>query len=149
MKYLAALLLLLAVCGNTANLLLARASARQREIGVRLALGAGPWRVTSLMLAESLTLALLGAALGVALGIWGTQALRAVPMIGAFPIKFQTSVDAIGLLFATVLGIGCGLLFGLIPALQLARVDPQVALRSGTQSAGRSRTRPVTAMQYS
>ena len=47
-------------------------------------------------------LALLGAALGVALGIWGTQALRAVPMIGAFPIKFQTSVDAIGLLFATV-----------------------------------------------
>jgi predicted permease len=135
------LLLLLAVCGNTANLLLARASARQREIGVRLALGAGPWRVTSLLLAESLTLALLGAALGVALGVWGTQALRAVPMIGAFPIKFQTSVDAVGLLFATVLGIGCGLLFGLIPALQLARVDPQAALRTGVQSAGRSRTR--------
>lgn len=135
------LLLLLAVCGNTANLLLARASARQREIGVRLALGAGPWRVTSLLLAESLTLALFGAALGVALGIWGTQALRAVPMIGAFPIKFQTSVDGVGLLFATVLGIGCGLLFGLIPALQMARVDPQVALRTGVQCAGRSGTR--------
>ena len=135
------LLLLLAVCGNTANLLLARASARHREIGVRLALGAGPWRVTSLLLAESLTLALLGAALGVALGVWGTQALRAVPMIGAFPIKFQTSVDAVGLVFATALGIGCGLLFGLIPALQLARIDPQSALRTGVQSAGRSRTR--------
>jgi predicted permease len=77
----------------------------------------------------------------VALGVWGTQALRAVPMIGAFPIKFQTSVDVVGLLFATVLGIGCGLLFGLIPALQLARVDPQAALRTGVQSAGRSRTR--------
>jgi predicted permease len=135
------LLLLLAVCGNTANLLLARASARQREIGVRLALGAGPWRVTSLLLAESLTLAMLGAALGAALGVWGTQALRAVPMIGGFPIKFQTSVDLVGLLFAIALGVGCGLLFGLIPALQLARVDPQLALRTGIHSGGRSRTR--------
>lgn len=135
------LLLLLAVCGNTANLLLARASSRQREIGVRLALGAGPWRVISLMLGESLTLAILGAAAGVALGMWGTQALRAVPMISAFPIKLQSSIDGVGLTFAILLGIGCGLLFGSIPALQLAHVDPQLALRAGIQGAGRSRTR--------
>ena len=135
------LLLLLAVCGNTANLLLARASARQREIGVRLALGAGPWRIMSLLLAESLSLALLGALGGVAIAIWGTQALRAVPMIGAFPIKFQTGVDATGLAFAIALGISCGIVFGAVPALQLARVDPQLALRAGIQGAGRSRAR--------
>ena len=135
------LLLLLAVCGNTANLLLARASARQREVGVRLALGAGPWRVTSLLLTESLMLALGGAIVGTALALWGTQALRAVPMISAFPIRFQTSVDATGLAFALALGLGCGLIFGLIPALQLARVDPLLALRSGVHGAGRSQTR--------
>jgi macrolide transport system ATP-binding/permease protein len=135
------LLLLLAVCGNTANLLLARASARQREVGVRLALGAGPWRVTSLLLTESLMLALGGAIVGTALAVWGTQALRAVPMISAFPIKFQTSVDGAGLAFALALAVGCGLVFGLIPALQLARIDPLVALRTGVHAAGRSRTR--------
>ena len=134
-------LLLLAVCGNTANLLLARASARQREVGVRLALGAGPWRVASLLLTESLMLALGGAIAGTALALWGTQALRAVPMISAFPIRFQTSIDITGLAFALALGVGCGLLFGLIPALQLARVDPLLALRSGVHGAGRSRTR--------
>jgi len=137
------LLLLLAVCGNTANLLLARASTRQREIGVRLTLGAGPWRVLSLLLAESLLLGLLGAALGAAIAVWGTDALRAVPFIAAFPIKFQTSVDATGLAFATLLGLGCGLMFGLAPAAQLARIDPQAALRAGARSAGRSRARSV------
>ena len=135
------ILLLLAVCGNTANLLLARASARQREVGVRLALGAGPWRVTSLLLTESLMLALGGAIVGTALALWGTQALRAVPMISAFPIRFQTSVNSTGLVFALALGVGCGLVFGLIPALQLSRVDPLLALRSGVRGGGRSQTR--------
>ena len=135
------LLLLLAVCGNTANLMLARASTRQREIGVRLALGAGTWRITALILAECLTLSIVGAVVGAALAVWGTQALRAIPMIGAFPIKFQTSVDLIGLGFAVALGIGCGLIFGLVPALQLSRVDPQQAFRAGFQSAGRSGVR--------
>ena len=135
------ILLLLAVCGNTANLLLARASARQREVGVRLALGAGPSRITSLLLTESLTLALSGAIVGTALAVWGTQALRAVPMISAFPIRFQTSVNVAGLAFALALGVGCGLIFGLIPALQLARIDPLLALRTGVHGAGRSRTR--------
>jgi predicted permease len=135
------LLLLLAVCGNTATLVLARASARHREIGVRRALGAGRLHIVSLLLTENLVLALMAAALGAVLAVWGSNALRAVPLPGGIPIRFQTTVDAVGLLFATVLGVACGLAFGLAPALQLARLDPQHVLRSGASSEGRSRLR--------
>jgi putative ABC transport system permease protein len=135
------LLLLLAVCGNTANLMLARASARYREVGVRLTLGAGPWRVVSLLLTENLLLALLGAALGAAVAVWATDAMRAVPMIGSVPVKLHTGVDGVSLAFALGLGLLCGLIFGVAPAAQLARVDPQVALRSGARTAGRNPVR--------
>ncbi len=135
------LLVLLAVCGNTANLVLARASARYREVGVRLALGAGPGRVIRLMLAENLLLGLLGAAVGILIAWWGTEALRAMPPYGAFPVRFQTSLDGIGLAFAVLLGVVSGLLFGAAPALQLGRIDPQQALRSGSRSSGRSAVR--------
>ena len=134
-------LLLLAVCGNAANLMLARTSTRQREIGVRLAIGAGPGRIVSLVLTENLLLAFLGACLGVAIAVWGTEAMRAAPMIGAFPIRFQTNVDAVGLGFAMLLGLVCGLMFGLPPALQLARLDPQTAHRGACRTASRSRLR--------
>jgi predicted permease len=135
------LLVLLAVCGNTANLVLARASARYREVGVRLALGAGPASVMRLMLAECLVLGVLGSGVGILIAWWGTEALRAMPPYGAFPVRFQTSLDAVGLAFAVGLGILSGLLFGAAPALQLGRVDPQQALRSGSRSAGRSAMR--------
>ena len=135
------LLVLLAVCGNTANLVLARASARYREVGVRLALGAGPGNVIRLMLAENLLLGLGGAIVGILIAWWGTEALRAMPPYGAFPVRFQTSLDAVGLAFAVGLGILSGLLFGAAPALQLGRVDPQQALRSGSRSSGRSAMR--------
>ena len=135
------LLVLLAVCGNTANLMLARASTRYREIGVRLALGAGPGTVIRLMLVENMILGLLGAAFGLLIAWWGTEALRAMPAYGAFPVRFQTSLDGVGLLFAIALGLGSGLIFGAAPALQLGRVDPQQALRTGSKSAGRSALR--------
>lgn len=135
------LVLLLAVCANTANLLLARASARQREIGIRRALGAGRARLLNLFFTESLVLALAGAALGAGLAVWGTDAIRAVPILGAFPIRFQTGVDGVTLLFAGGLGLGCGVLFGAVPALRLARVAPLVALREGASSGSRSRLR--------
>jgi predicted permease len=131
------LLLLLAVCGNVANLMLARASARQKEMGVRLALGARPWRVASLLLTENVVLAVLGAALGAACAIWGTQGLLVLPLTG-LPIRFQTSIDGVGLAFAMCLGVGCGLLAGAAPAMQLSRVEPQQAFRAGVASAGRS-----------
>jgi predicted permease len=135
------LLVLLAVCGNTANLVLARASTRHREVGVRLALGAGPGAVIRLMLVENLLLGLFGAAVGMLIAWWGTEALRAMPPFGAFPVRFQTSLDGWGLLFAAALGIVSGLIFGAAPALQLGRIDPQQALRSGSKGAGRSAIR--------
>jgi predicted permease len=137
------LLVLVAVCGNTANLMLARASTRQREVGVRVALGAGRARIVSVLLAENLLLAIGGGVLGAVLAAWGTNALRAVPFIGTFPIRFQTHVDALGLTVAIALALGCGLLVGLVPALQLAGIEPQLALRNGSRSRSRSRTRRV------
>lgn len=134
------LLLLLAICGNTATLVLARASTRQREMGVRLTLGAGPWRVARLLLTETVLLAVIGSALGAVVAVWGTRALQILPLTG-FPLRFQTRVDWQGLAFAWALGIGCGLLTGAAAALQLARVDPQGALRAGAKSAARSAMR--------
>ena len=131
------LLLLLAVCGNVANLMLARASARQKEMGIRLALGARPWRVASLLLTETVLLALLGAGLGALFAIWGSQALIAFPLTG-LPLRFQAGLDGTGLAFAVGLGLACGLLFGAAPAAHLSRVDPHRAFRSGVASAGRS-----------
>lgn len=134
-------LVLLAVCGNTANLVLARASTRYREVGVRLSLGASPASVMRLMLVENLVLGLSGAALGILIAWWGTEALRAMPPYGAFPVRFQTSLDVSGLLFAVALGIASGLLFGAPTALQLGRIDPQTALRSGSRSGARNTLR--------
>jgi predicted permease len=135
------LLLLLAVCGNTANLMLARGSTRQREMAVRLALGAGRWRIVSLVLSENMLLAFLGASLGAAFAVWGTTALRMAPMIGAFPILFQTRVDEFTLVFAILLGAACGLIFSAAPAIHLARLDPHDGLRSSSNTVPRSRAR--------
>src|SRR5258708_5873324 len=137
------LLLLLAVCGNTANLMLARGSTRQREMAVRVAVGAGRWRIVSLVLSENMLLAFLGATLGAAIAVWGTTALRVAPMIGAFPIRFQTRVDELTLAFAMLLGAPCGLIFCAAPALHLARLDPPAGLRSSSNTAPRSRARKV------
>jgi putative ABC transport system permease protein len=137
------LLLLLAVCGNTANLMLARGSTRQREMAVRVALGAGRWRIVSLVLSENMLLALLGTSLGAAIAVWGTTALRMAPMIAAFPIQFQTKVDGLTLTFATSLGIACGLIFSAAPAAYLVRLDPQDGLRSTSNTPPRSRARKV------
>lgn len=131
------LLLLLTVCGNTANLVLARANTRQREVGVRLALGASRWRILSLFVTENVILALAGSALGILIAMWGTEALRAVPMTGAFPVKFQTQIDLTTLTFAVALGLVSGLLFGAPPAAQLADADPMTALRTGMRGPAR------------
>lgn len=134
------LLLLLAVCGNTANLVLARASARRREIGIRLALGATPWRAASVIISESFILAVAGAVVGFVIAAWWTPAFIALPLSG-FPIRFQTQVDRGALAFAMLLGIACGFLASAAPAFHVSRLDPHVAFRQGSRSAGRSRLR--------
>ena len=90
---------------------------------MRLALGAGPWHIGRLLLTESVLLALCGGFIGAALALWGTNALSAVPpmRVRGIPISLLTTVDGTGLVVAVLLGLGCGLLFGLVPALQLSR----------------------------
>ena len=137
------LLLLLAVCGNTANLILARASARQREMSIRLALGASRLSIARLLLAESLLLALGGAALGMSIAAWGTRMLNALPpmRVRGIPISFETHVDGTTLLFSMLLGVACGVIFGVVPAFQLSRIDAQQTLRAGAAGQPRSRLR--------
>jgi predicted permease len=139
------LLLLIAVCGNTANLVLARAAARQREMSVRQALGARPWGIARLVLIENLMLALAAGALGAALASWGTHTLNAMPplRVRGIPISFETNVDATTIGFAIALAVLCGLLFGVLPALHLARQHPHASLRAGSSTAPRSRLRHV------
>jgi predicted permease len=139
-----AALILIVVCANTANLLLARASTRQREIGVRLAIGAGPGRIILQLLTESVLLSLLGAAAGLIVALWGVEALGQMPLPGNLPIRLAPQIDAAALLFAASLGAACGIAFGLAPALQLARSDVLQALRGGRGAmGGRSRLRDL------
>ena len=133
------LLLLVAVCGNVATLMLARASGRAEEMAIRMALGAAGARIAAIVLLENLLLALAGAALGVVVATWATQALLILPMVG-LPVRFQTSVDGTGLGFAAALGLIAGLVSGSAPALHLVRSSTQRMLRS-TASRGRSRLR--------
>ncbi len=92
-----------------------------------------------LVLTENLLLGVAGSLLGLVIALWGTSALRAMPAYGAFPIKFQTTADGVTVAFAFGLGLVSGLLFGLAPAIQLARLDPQRALRTGSVVGGRTR----------
>jgi predicted permease len=137
------LLLLIAVCGNTANLVLARATTREREMGIRRALGARPWRIASLLLTENVMLAIAGGAAGAALASWGTHTLNAMPplRVRGMPISFETTVDATTIAFAIGLGVVCGVLFGLVPAIHLSRQDLHPSLRSGSAMVSRSRLR--------
>jgi putative ABC transport system permease protein len=121
---------LLIACVNLANLLLSRSAARRREIGIRGALGAGKGTLIRQLLTESLTLAALGTALGLLFAWAGTRLLVHVdPSI--LPRATEISLDWRAVVFTAAVGILTGLLFGLAPALQMARADLHSALREG------------------
>ena len=123
-------MLLLIACANVANLLLARYSARQREIGTRLALGATPGRLVRQLLAESLILSVLGMAAGGFVAWWMSSLLFEF----RFPLRLEPGLDLRVLGFTLVVSVGCAILFGLAPALRSCSVDVISTMKSGGAS---------------
>jgi predicted permease len=120
---------LLIACGNVANLLLARARVRQREAAVRLAVGAGRGRLVRQLLTESLVLAAIGAGAGVLFARWGTQLLVSLLSNGPNAVFLDLAVDGRMLAFTGTVAVLTGVIFGIVPALRSANVDPQSAMR--------------------
>jgi len=123
---------LLIGCANVANLLLARATARHKEISIRAALGASPGRITMQLLVESLVLSLTAGAVGLLLASWGIDALLAFAPAD-IPRLETVSLDGSVLLFTTLLSIFTGIAFGLAPAISASRPNLTEALKEGTR----------------
>ena len=128
---------LLIACANVANLMLARATGRQREIAIRAALGAGRGRMIRMLLTESVLLGVAGGVLGIGLAYLGLNLLDAsLPSADFIPYYIDWNIDRDAMLYTVVISIITGLVFGLAPAMQISGTDLQSSLKEGTRGAG-------------
>ncbi|HSS47505.1 MAG TPA: ABC transporter permease [Thermoanaerobaculia bacterium] len=135
----AVICVLLIACSNVANLLLARATVRQREIAVRAAFGAGRVRLLRQLLTESVVIGLLGGGLGIFFAVWGLRWMElAIPADKQPPYWVQFTIDGPVLVFTLVIAVVTGLFFGLAPALQALKTDLHETLKEGGRGAGGS-----------
>jgi macrolide transport system ATP-binding/permease protein len=125
-------IVLLIACANLAGLLLTRAAGRQREIAVRLAVGASRWRLVRQLLIENLVLAAAGGVGGLAIARWTSGLLRAFIPRTPYPVDFQAGVDSSAVMFCAGLTVATAILSGLMPALRGSRADVSTSLKAST-----------------